>query len=73
MAEDVEDRGFNPLAGIRCFLTLQKYSDDPIELKGFNPLAGIRCFLTYIGGNAGRHRYRVFQSPSGDSLFSDIF
>ena len=39
--------GFNPLAGIRCFLT--KYfdtSDCNRELIGFNPLAGIRCFLT---------------------------
>ena len=38
---------FNPLAGIRCFLTLS-----PHEATGrgyfecFNPLAGIRCFLT---------------------------
>ena len=41
---------FNPLAGIRCFLT--KYeareAEYAAERKGFNPLAGIRCFLTQL-------------------------
>ena len=38
---------------------------------GFNPLAGIRCFLT-IDLQSGQKRVLLaFQSPSGDSLFSD--
>ena len=62
--------GFNPLAGIRCFLTNTGSKIENDLLKSFNPLAGIRCFLTAILCNtpcciAG------FQSPSGDSLFSD--
>ena len=90
---------FNPLAGIRCFLTsssifanrstvFQSPSGDslfsdphPLDealylresgfTHRFNPLAGIRCFLTwhiYFGRMA---HGRGFQSPSGDSLFSD--
>ena len=64
---------FNPLAGIRCFLTscgwLSKNSREP---KRFNPLAGIRCFLTSIGKWISASG-AVFQSPSGDSLFSDVY
>ena len=36
----------------------------------FNPLAGIRCFLTMVLGPVLQILY-PFQSPSGDSLFSD--
>ena len=46
-------KSFNPLAGIRCFLTRlgragTDYTDGRVR---FNPLAGIRCFLT----RASRH------------------
>ena len=37
----------------------------------FNPLAGIRCFLTLILCDARMQFLELFQSPSGDSLFSD--
>ena len=62
---------FNPLAGIRCFLTLRVGEIDiDIDYECFNPLAGIRCFLTvcYLSIDAV---VLAFQSPSGDSLFSD--
>ena len=64
---------FNPLAGIRCFLTLFCLVSATFFLAiGFNPLAGIRCFLTtqQESGETNR-RTATFQSPSGDSLFSD--
>ena len=38
---------------------------------GFNPLAGIRCFLTLLGNTKIDYDKELFQSPSGDSLFSD--
>ncbi len=40
---------------------------------GFNPLAGIRCFLTHGAMRFTKRRGAdaVFQSPCGDSLFSD--
>ena len=39
------ETSFNPLAGIRCFLT--EYGCDFLRYRlCFNPLAGIRCFLT---------------------------
>ena len=39
--------GFNPLAGIRCFLTpSRRQLPAASRTIGFNPLAGIRCFLT---------------------------
>ena len=37
---------FNPLAGIRCFLTERKKRETGTGGYCFNPLAGIRCFLT---------------------------
>ena len=41
--------GFNPLTGIRCFLTrLGRYQIPEAWPVCFNPLAGIRCFLTDI-------------------------
>ena len=39
---------------------------------GFNPLAGIRCFLTHILELSYFEPGYGFQSPSGDSLFSDV-
>ena len=43
--------GFNPLAGIRCFLTISSRERTALELaSSFNPLAGIRCFLTVKRG-----------------------
>ena len=64
---------FNPLAGIRCFLTARPPGQRPGVQMGFNPLAGIRCFLTtlYRVTDSVDSWYR-FQSPSGDSLFSDV-
>ena len=41
-------------------------------LACFNPLAGIRCFLTALIWGMANSRMRAFQSPSGDSLFSDV-
>ena len=41
-------------------------------LVSFNPLAGIRCFLTPIEVVDEISLKRWFQSPSGDSLFSDL-
>ena len=41
-----------------------------IGYASFNPLAGIRCFLTEISDTLCRW-CALFQSPSGDSLFSD--
>ena len=42
-------------------------------LQGFNPLAGIRCFLTdFVKFSHTKKLYNSFQSPSGDSLFSDV-
>ena len=38
--------GFNPLAGIRCFLTFEQRLRENWADNSFNPLAGIRCFLT---------------------------
>ena len=37
---------FNPLAGIRCFLTMYNKPGDRELVMSFNPLVGIRCFLT---------------------------
>ena len=38
---------FNPLAGIRCFLTFMRRGCLRLFKRSrFNPLAGIRCFLT---------------------------
>ena len=63
---------FNPLAGIRCFLTqLQVDETGYFSVDSFNPLAGIRCFLTGRGWAAKGGLAETFQSPSGDSLFSD--
>ena len=42
--------------------------------EGFNPLAGIRCFLTRHLAKADSRSLLpyLFQSPCGDSLFSDV-
>ena len=58
-AWDGQRMRFNPLAGIRCFLTPVKGAGDVAVKRGpsFNPLAGIRCFLTSAhqrSGNGGR-------------------
>ena len=43
-------KGFNPLAGIRCFLTkIKEKKNEKNFYFCFNPLAGIRCFLTTMG------------------------
>ena len=64
--------GFNPLAGIRCFLTEAiSVSQSRFERDCFNPLAGIRCFLTENNRRWTQPVHQRFQSPSGDSLFSD--
>ena len=39
--------------------------------SGFNPLTGIRCFLTGCGQRSGPPGGDMFQSPHGDSLFSE--
>ena len=38
---------FNPLVGIRCFLTMYNKPGDRELVMSFNPLAGIHCFLTH--------------------------
>ena len=41
------EHSFNPLAGIRCFLTHNTVFGESLRrMMCFNPLAGIRCFLT---------------------------
>ena len=62
---------FNPLAGIRCFLTTLRTMLTRCKVVGFNPLAGIRCFLTVLVDSMTSYHLTEFQSPSGDSLFSD--
>ena len=42
------------------------------QVDCFNPLAGIRCFLTELVSQVTKSQRDSFQSPSGDSLFSDI-
>ena len=43
-----------------------------MRCPGFNPLAGIRCFLTNSLHREDLRRAQSFQSPCGDSLFSDV-
>ena len=72
LADRTAAMSFNPLAGIRCFLTHPKNSShDQPGRDGFNPLAGIRCFLTRGQFEVNAEWLFAFQSPSGDSLFSD--
>ena len=67
---------FNPLTGIRSFLTqppeasILIYSAD----GGFNPLTGIRSFLTAEHELCDQLAGTIiaFQSPHGDSFFSDM-
>ena len=40
-------------------------------MNSFNPLAGIRCFLTSTIDTCHQLSVGRFQSPCGDSLFSD--
>ena len=40
-------------------------------MRGFNPLTGIRCFLTTARMDFVTDIGEPFQSPHGDSLFSD--
>ena len=76
--EFLNERGsFNPLAGIRCFLTRRPARGGwrgAYSTTSFNPLAGIRCFLTVCNKTRAGKTWKVqmFQSPSGDSLFSDV-
>ena len=64
--------GFNPLTGIRSFLTQarQRGNTLPCNLR-FNPLTGIRSFLTNNVWMFGDELTPEFQSPHGDSFFSD--
>ena len=62
---------FNPLAGIRCFLTEPLSTASASSTLSFNPLAGIRCFLTCVWLLDDGTYAVEFQSPCGDSLFSD--
>ena len=41
--------------------------------RGFNPLAGIRSFLTSLIEAGVEVKAKAFQSPRGDSFFSDKF
>ena len=41
-----DQEGFNPLAGIRCFLTMYNKPGDRELVMSFNPLAGIRSLLS---------------------------
>ena len=53
---------FNPLAGIRCFLTLSPERTcvgTAVPPVRFNPLAGIRCFLTLQKIRRGPHQGNV--------------
>ena len=69
----MNQNGFNPLAGIRCFLTnIIRGIERVPSANCFNPLAGIRCFLTQKQlRRCDQPPHPRFQSPSGDSLFSD--
>ena len=62
---------FNPLAGIRCFLTMYNKPGDRELVMNFNPLAGIRCCLTIEKDEKHGTKNSQFQSPIGDSLLSD--
>ena len=62
---------FNPLTGIRSFLTKPDRRGLAADPHGFNPLTGIRSFLTERKRFNGR-LFCVFQSPHGDSFFSDL-
>ena len=42
----LELTSFNPLTGIRSFLTRQYFAYVTDSYSGFNPLTGIRSFLT---------------------------
>ena len=65
--------GFNPLTGIRSFLTPRSRLRRRYTIFRFNPLTGIRSFLTV--GLAERavndEEFHTFQSPHGDSFLSD--
>ena len=41
------------------------------DTNSFNPLTGIRSFLTCFYGGVDKAYSAVFQSPHGDSFFSD--
>jgi len=63
---------FNPLTGIRSFLT--EYAPEAMEgdqWLSFNPLTGIRSFLTSESHKSRPRPLLAFQSPHGDSFLSD--
>ena len=60
---------FNPLTGIRSFLTLILL-EEGLTIR-FNPLTGIRSFLTVMKAADPMWIFEEFQSPHGDSFFSD--
>ena len=62
---------FNPLTGIRSFLTVSACPERANLFDSFNPLTGIRSFLTSNAASAIRWARGKFQSPYGDSFFSD--
>ncbi|GEM_PF-2280102 len=63
---------FNPLTGIRSFLTILVSGLTTCTSLCFNPLTGIRSFLTILyEGIIYRLHNLEFQSPHGDSFFSD--
>jgi len=62
---------FNPLTGIRSFLTYTYPLRKRDRCTRFNPLTGIRSFLTVNQGNFASLAQGLFQSPHGDSFFSD--
>ena len=54
---------FNPLAGIRCCLTMYNKPGDRELVMNFNPLAGIRCCLTIEKDEKHGTKNSQFQSP----------
>ena len=64
--------GFNPLTGIRSFLTRSATPCPSHPSSGFNPLTGIRSFLTVDPSGHYINKEGTFQSPHGDSFFSDF-
>ena len=63
---------FNPLAGIRCFLTLFRHGPIEATIWVFQSPSGDSLFSDRDGVVRQSHCRYGFQSPSGDSLFSDL-
>ena len=64
-----DELGFNPLAGIRCFLTNHGERAERHDIECFNPLAGIRCFLTYHRCRRSLPRFQRFNPLAGIRCF----